>query len=364
MQSWVVRPAPLVALVLSVTIGCGTTRMSDTSRTATEQLLISDAIDRAVSELDFRALAGRSVFVDASPLRGAVDQDYILSSVRQQILASGCILRDKREEADYIVEARAGAVGTDRNELLYGVPALQVPSYLPTSGLPSSIPEVPLIKRTRQRGVVKVALFAYNRETGRPVWQSGIQPAESTAQDTWVFGAGPFQRGTIYDGTRLAGERFSVPLVHPGTSHDGSAGVMPIADEAYFVEPLEEAETEELAADPPAPDSTESAAQPSPEPMAVEEPAESPSASPAQPLPALSQPATAVRPAEPASFSSGPGQTAPLPDSTSPLRQVDPSSRDVDLDDLRGHFSPYPRPAGSNPGFAVPVDPFGDGIRP
>ena len=69
------------------------------------------------------------------------------------------------------------------------------------------------MKRTNQQGVCKIAVFAYDRMSGRPVWQSGNRKVASRAKDIWVMGAGPFQRGTIYDGTAFAGERFAVPLV-------------------------------------------------------------------------------------------------------------------------------------------------------
>ena len=59
-----------LALVLGVTAGCGTTRVTNTQRTATEQLLISNAVDQSVSQLDFRVLAGKPVFFDAQYLAG------------------------------------------------------------------------------------------------------------------------------------------------------------------------------------------------------------------------------------------------------------------------------------------------------
>ncbi len=182
--------------VSTVLIGCGTTRWTDTSRTATEQLLISDAMDRAVSQVDFRALSGREVFLDSTPARGAIDHDYLISSLRQHLLASGCILRDSRETADCIVELRVGAVGTDTHKLTLGVPAVEMPSLVSLTGTPSSIPEIPFAKKTEQRAVTKIALFAYDRESGRPIWQSGISPIESMAKDTWIFGMGPFRWGT------------------------------------------------------------------------------------------------------------------------------------------------------------------------
>src|SRR6516225_2644969 len=75
------------AILLSPLLGCGTTRMSDTQRTATEQLLISNAIDQAVSQVDFRPLAGKSVYFDPQYLEGTVDRGYLVSSLRQHLLA-------------------------------------------------------------------------------------------------------------------------------------------------------------------------------------------------------------------------------------------------------------------------------------
>jgi hypothetical protein len=59
------------------------------------------------------------------------------------------------------------------------------------------IPEIPLIKTTDQKGLAKVAVFAYNRRTGQAVWQSGALQSASRSKDSWVFGAGPFYRGTV-----------------------------------------------------------------------------------------------------------------------------------------------------------------------
>src|ERR687883_40332 len=93
-------------IMLALLAGCGTTRMTDTQRTATEQLLISNAVDQAVSQIDFRCLAGKPVFLDPQYLDGTVDRGYLVSSLRQQLLASGCLLQDERAKATYVVEAR------------------------------------------------------------------------------------------------------------------------------------------------------------------------------------------------------------------------------------------------------------------
>jgi hypothetical protein len=205
------RRKPLAILAACVvaaatTAGCGSTRTSNTMRTATEQMLISDAIDRTVDGIDFGPLSGQTVYFDDTRLIDVVDRGYLISSLRQHMLASGCVLKDKREDAEFVVEPRAGAVGTDNHDLLFGVPALQLPQVPVVTTMPAAIPEIPFAKRRDQRGVAKVAVFAYRRDTGEPVWQSGIVINKSTANDIWVFGAGPFQRGTIYDAAQFAGK--------------------------------------------------------------------------------------------------------------------------------------------------------------
>jgi hypothetical protein len=200
----------VLCVVLTVlSSGCGSTRSSNTARTATEQLLISDAIDRTVQQINFKVLEGEAVYFDERHLLEVVDKSYLISSFRQHLLASGCVLKDKREDATFVVEPRVGAIGTDNHDWLVGVPAINVPQVPLAPTLPAAIPEIPFAKRRDQKGVAKVAVFAYRRETGEPVWQSGMAISESEANDIWVLGAGPFKRGTIYEEKSFVGTRIA-----------------------------------------------------------------------------------------------------------------------------------------------------------
>lgn len=204
-----VRSRALCALLLITALctGCGTTRISDTLRTGTEQLLLSNAVERAVNDMDFSVLQGKDVYFDPQYLKGVSDEGYIISTIRQRLLAEGAYLKGTRDEATYVVEARAGTVGTNRQDVLIGVPQVTLPTGALTPGVPSAIPEIPLAKKTQQRGIVKLAAFAYNQQTGQAVWQSGTYPIIADARDTWILGTGPFQRGSIYTGTNFAGQR-------------------------------------------------------------------------------------------------------------------------------------------------------------
>jgi hypothetical protein len=203
---------------LPALVGCGTTK----SQQATEQLLMSNAVDMSVSKIDFRPLAGFKVYLDTTYLKNVrgfafVNADYIISSLRQQMAAANCLLQDKPTEADVVVEARVGALGTDSHDVTYGLPANKALSAAST--LISSIPTIPVFpeisvaRKADQRGAAKIVVFAYDRESRRPIWQSGLSLSRSTASDTWVLGAGPFQRGTIYDHTHFAGSELSLPSI-------------------------------------------------------------------------------------------------------------------------------------------------------
>lgn len=188
------------AFALLWPLGCGTTRVSDTSRTATEQLLISTAIDEAVENIDFSPLSGKTVYLDSSYLDDTIDKPYITGRIRQRMIAQGCILNDNQTGAGYVVETRAGAVGTDRDEKFIGIPAAGgiLPVQWKKRHLSGSSP-LALANSTNQKGVAKIGCFAYNRETGQAFWQSGVVPVAINARQSWLLGMGPFLRGSLYD---------------------------------------------------------------------------------------------------------------------------------------------------------------------
>lgn len=199
--------------VVAVITGCGTTR----EHRATEQLVISDAVDRSIQDMDFRPLSGRKVYLDTSYLRqvkgeGFVNAEYVISGLRQQILGAGCLIQDSSQEAEVIIEARIGALGADNHLVTYGLPennALNNAARLiPNSPALPAVPEIAVARREAREAAAKIAAFAYDRETRQPIWQSGVRHSIATARDTWVMGVGPFQGGSIREKTKLAGNPF------------------------------------------------------------------------------------------------------------------------------------------------------------
>ncbi len=206
---------------------------------------MSDAVDRAVATIDFAPLAGKTVYFDtkylapatAGRMLGFVNSDYVISSLRQQMLAAGCLLQDNLTDAEFVIEGRMGALGTDQHEVTYGIPPssgiVQAAEMLPN--VPRvPVPEIALAKKEDLLGAAKVALFAYHRETRLPVWQSGIAVSTSNARDGYVFGIGPIQDGTIYHGTHFAGSRMQLPILSRRQEKPPTRGLVSYFDEAQF----------------------------------------------------------------------------------------------------------------------------------
>jgi hypothetical protein len=192
-------------LLLAAFAACGCT--INKSRMATEQLVVADAVDKVVAQIDFSPLSGQKVFFDTKYLTGAklsgnANIEYLTSSLRQQLLAYDCRLTDKIEEADLVLEARVGALGNDGNEATYGVPGSAAVSAAAAfaTGFPSPVgmPELSLGRRNHQWGAAKIGLFAYDRVSHQRVWQGGVSTGASQARELWVMGIGPFQRGRVY----------------------------------------------------------------------------------------------------------------------------------------------------------------------
>lgn len=172
---------PALALALA---GCASTRQTDPPFTATQQLLISTAVDRAAGNLQLDLPAGTRVFVE--PL---VDMDgtyhyprYAVAAVRSRLLQLGARLVPERDQADVVVEMRSGAQSVNDKRMLIGMPGFAVP--VPLAGT-LALPEIPLFKYHGETGISKLALAAYTAD-GRLIRDTGPQYGESMRR-SWSF---------------------------------------------------------------------------------------------------------------------------------------------------------------------------------
>ena len=167
------------ALVLALA-GCTTETQSNPPRTATEQLLISSAADRAAEEVSLRIPKGSKLFVDATNFEGT-DSKYAIGALRERLLKSGGQLVADRGGADYVVEIRSGALSI-QDRMLVGIPKMQIP--IPLAGS-FSFPEIAFFKKEVRKGVAKFAATEYGAKSGQ--FADASEPRYGFSHETeWV----------------------------------------------------------------------------------------------------------------------------------------------------------------------------------
>jgi hypothetical protein len=196
----------LALATVALMCGCSSVKATGTSRSGTEQLLLTGAWDSALCTVDFRPLAGQKVYLDPQRVN-VVDKDWVLSSTRRAMAEQGVLLENNKDHAQVIVEAALGAYGTDERNCWFGLPQIGVvptvfgASLATPSGSSSSTSATALAlsQTNRQDAVVKAALFAYDAKSGRLVWESGPILNAQGVRDHFAVGTGPYRISSLQE---------------------------------------------------------------------------------------------------------------------------------------------------------------------
>lgn len=155
--------ATAAGLVLA---GCASTTESNIGRTATEQLLLSRAADRAIEGLMLPVPVGTRIYVDDAYFRGE-NSPYVISSIRSALSEAGFALANNRADAEAIFEIRAGALSLEQMRRVLGLPDMRVPINETFNIV--SIPELSVYSRRDRIGVAEFSGFLYDGKTGAPL---------------------------------------------------------------------------------------------------------------------------------------------------------------------------------------------------
>jgi hypothetical protein len=162
--------ACIAAVMLQLTItACSSLRESHPDRTATEQLLISTAAERAADSMA-RTLPPRGVIFLQPANFDSEDGRYALAAIRDALLRQGLNVVDNRGQANTVIEVRAGALSIDDSDTLVGLPRLPIPIPLAET---MELPEVALFSRDQAQGVAQFSAAAYDSGTGTMVASTG-----------------------------------------------------------------------------------------------------------------------------------------------------------------------------------------------
>jgi hypothetical protein len=166
----------LCCLLVLLMSGCAFSRPpSQTVRTATEQLLLSQAIERSLPDVSLPLPDGSTVMIEtvgfAVPPTAFMPSDlnYARDTVAGRLGRLGYRIHPKDEEPKYLVRVLVQSLGTVQGETFWGMPSVAV--------LAIALPELTLYKEQRQSGYVRYSFDIYEAATGRFIrstpWYTG-----------------------------------------------------------------------------------------------------------------------------------------------------------------------------------------------
>jgi hypothetical protein len=161
-------------LVPLLAMGCSFSQLITTPRSGWNQILATEAIDRALKQLEWPAVQGRTVYVQVGPPGDSLDSDYLRRAVEVTLADRGAAIAGELEEADHVLTCLVGAIGLDIGGRYVGLQGT-------TGGLfPFTIPELMLYRRTKREGFAKVEIALIDRTNGGVVHRSG--PVQGTTE--------------------------------------------------------------------------------------------------------------------------------------------------------------------------------------
>jgi hypothetical protein len=136
--------------------GCASRVLTNTPRSAVEQLLLTRAVDKALDRFELSELDGAKVFPEFANLK-AYDQEYIKVATRARLAGLGATLVEDASGADYVVEVASGGLGIEYKSGTVGLPPLPVPNS------PLATPAANAYRTTEQTAIVKLLIFVHAR---------------------------------------------------------------------------------------------------------------------------------------------------------------------------------------------------------
>ena len=158
-----------LGLIIALSGGCAGHNMTNPPRSATEQLLLSTAADRAMASVELDMFAGHRVYLDTTYFN-SYDSQYAIGEIRDALSRAGALLVSAPSNSDITIEARSGALSIDYSDNLFGIPASPIP--IPLTG-ELSLPEIAIYKSDLQHSYAKIALLAYSTSSRAHIFSSG-----------------------------------------------------------------------------------------------------------------------------------------------------------------------------------------------
>jgi len=140
--------------------GCSTTqKITSSARTATEQLLISEAVMRSVATSDFSLPIPQGSVIKLDMFGISGDKDLVKGVVAGWLGQQGYIAQDK--SATYRINVVVDSLGTEYSNTFFGVPPIAA------TLIPIALPKLSFYEADSQTGYARFHLDIFEMPSGR-----------------------------------------------------------------------------------------------------------------------------------------------------------------------------------------------------
>ncbi|HXK26420.1 MAG TPA: hypothetical protein VMS55_27400 [Myxococcota bacterium] len=176
------RIALVSTLICVVSMGCSFTRRMELPRSATQQILATQAIVRALDQFAFPDIKGKKVLVHVGAPGDAVDTEFLRTAVQIEVFDKGAQVVAKPERADLVLAVLVGSMGIDIHGRFVGIEGTSGSAFVPFT-----IPEVALYKRTHTSGFARAEFALVDPGSGEILERSDPVEGKTRGVSTTVL---------------------------------------------------------------------------------------------------------------------------------------------------------------------------------
>lgn len=177
-----VRSAIILSLVGVLGVGCTFSRRTQLPRSASQQLLATQAVLRALDQFEFPDIRGKRVMVHVGAPGDAVDTQFLKAAVQVEVFEEEARVVVTPEQADLVLAVLVGSMGLNIGGRFVGIEGTAGGGFIPFT-----IPELALFKRTRVNGFAHAEFALVDPASGAVVERSAPVEGNSQRESTTLF---------------------------------------------------------------------------------------------------------------------------------------------------------------------------------
>lgn len=188
--------------------GCATIESKISGRTATEQHLVTEAVQKAVDSVQWKTLRGQKIKMDLVGVQ-TDEFPFIKTTIERELNRYHCQLVEDATKANFEMTVLVRSVGTDIWVSNFGIPLL-VTAY---EGVPSSAGGLSLFSTNKQEGYCRLEFIGRNPVSKELLWQIPVVHGDTYFKTTTFLGVfGPFKSSDVFPERPLIRPKGYVPL--------------------------------------------------------------------------------------------------------------------------------------------------------